>query len=67
MKNKYIQPKSRMIEVRAIPLLSGSDTPATLSLGGDDDVPNGIGSGVGEAKSIFGTTYSDENVWGEMW
>lgn len=65
MKNKYIQPKSRMIEVRAIPLLSGSDTSATLSLG--DDGGNDNGSGVGEAKSIFGTTYSDENVWGEMW
>lgn len=51
-----------MIEVRAIPLLSGSKTPATLSLGGDDS-----GDAVGQAKSIFGTTYSDENVWGEMW
>ena len=57
-----------MIEVRAIPLLSGSTetdppaaTPMSLDYGGTS------ADAVGEAKSIFGTTYSDENVWGEMW
>lgn len=68
MKKKYIQPKSREIKVRTIPLLSGSNTetdppatPMSLDYGGAST------DAVGEAKSIFGTTFSDENVWGEMW